>query len=231
MSQYNSLNLTVLNFQEATSASSTASNAMMNLDPRIASALQFVATSTSFAVHPPTIHGPPMPLPSKQLPQVAKLFRTPSAGPGQAEKTLHSSPAREEGEVPESELDPDTRRRLLILQHGQDVREQPPNETQFPARPPGQAPLPRVHPQGWFPVEEEMTLRQLNRVSPPLEFNAEALPIDNNRARSSNFLHEVQTSIPPARVRENQRLPKEVIGFPLSFFMPLWTVWVMNKLI
>jgi RNA polymerase II C-terminal domain phosphatase-like 1/2 len=35
---------------------------------------------------------------------------------------MQGSPAREEGEVPESELDPDTRRRLLILQHGQDTR-------------------------------------------------------------------------------------------------------------
>ncbi|XP_057790491.1 RNA polymerase II C-terminal domain phosphatase-like 1 [Salvia miltiorrhiza] len=195
--------------KEAMLASSTAPNAIMNLDSRIVSALQFATPSTSFAVHPPTIQGPAMPLPSKQLPQVAKLFRTPSAGPGQAEKTLHSSPAREEGEVPESELDPDTRRRLLILQHGQDMREQPPNENQFPARPPAQAPLQRVRPQGWFPAEEDMTLRQLNRVSPPLEFNAEALPIDNNQARKSTFLHELQTSIPPARVRENQRLPKE----------------------
>lgn len=194
-------------------ASSTAPNSVMNLDPRIASALQFATASTSFAVHPPTLQGPAMPLPSKQLPQLAKLFRTPSAGSGQVETTLHSSPAREEGEVPESELDPDTRRRLLILQHGQDMREQPPNENQFPARPPGQAPLPRAHPQGWFPPEEEMPLRQLKQVSPPLEFNAEALPIDN-RARKSTFLHEAQTSFPPARIHENQRLPEEVIGFP-----------------
>ncbi|XP_042042010.1 RNA polymerase II C-terminal domain phosphatase-like 1 [Salvia splendens] len=194
--------------KEAMLASSTAPNSVMNLDPRIASAVQFTTASTSFAVHPPTLQRPAMPLPSKQLPQLAKLFRTPSAGSGQVETTLHSSPAREEGEVPESELDPDTRRRLLILQHGQDMREQPPNENQFPARPHGQAPLPRAHPQGWFPPEEEMPLRQLKQVSPPLEFNAEALPIDN-RARKSTFLHEVQTSFPPARIHENQRLPEE----------------------
>ncbi|XP_042038794.1 RNA polymerase II C-terminal domain phosphatase-like 1 isoform X2 [Salvia splendens] len=195
--------------KEAMLASSTAPNSVMNLDPRIASALQFATPSTSFAVHPPTLQGPAVPLPSKQLPQLAKLLRTPSAGSGQVETTLHSSPAREEGEVPESELDPDTRRRLLILQHGQDMREQPPNENQFPARPPGPAPLPRAHPQGWFPPEEEMTLRQLNQVPPPLELNAEALSIDNNWARKSSFLHEVQTSFPPARVHENQRLPEE----------------------
>ncbi|KAG6387207.1 hypothetical protein SASPL_152393 [Salvia splendens] len=195
--------------KEAMLASSTAPNSVMNLDPRIASALQFATPSTSFAVHPPTLQGPAVPLPSKQLPQLAKLLRTPSAGSGQVETTLHSSPAREEGEVPESELDPDTRRRLLILQHGQDMREQPPNENQFPARPPGPAPLPRAHPQGWFPLEEEMTLRQLNQVPPPLELNAEALSIDNNWARKSSFLHEVQTSFPPARVHENQRLPEE----------------------
>lgn len=195
--------------KEAMSAVSSAPSPLMNLDSRIASALQFATHSTSFANHQPTIQGPAVPFPSQQLPQVATLLRTPSAGPGKAEKTLRSSPVREEGEVPESELDPDTRRRLLILQHGQDVREQPQNETQFPARPPGQVPLPRVHPHGWFPVEEETTTRQLNRVSPPLEFNAESLPIDKNRARNSPFLHKVQTSIPPGRVLESQRLPKE----------------------
>lgn len=40
--------------------------------------------------------------------------------------TAQTSQAREEGEVPESELDPDTRRRLLILQHGQDTRDNTP---------------------------------------------------------------------------------------------------------
>ncbi|KAH6763969.1 C-terminal domain phosphatase-like 1 [Perilla frutescens var. hirtella] len=195
--------------KEAMSASSTAPSPMMNLDSRITSALQFATSSASFAVHPPTTQGPAMPFSNQQLPQVATLLRTPLAGPGKAEKTLRSSPVREEGEVPESELDPDTRRRLLILQHGQDMREHPQTETQFAARPPAQVPLPRVHPHGWFPVEEEMTLRPLNRISPPLEFNAESLPIDKNRVRNSTFLHEVQTSIPPGRILDSQRLPKE----------------------
>jgi hypothetical protein len=31
---------------------------------------------------------------------------------------IQGSPGREEGEVPETDIDPDTRRRLLILQHG-----------------------------------------------------------------------------------------------------------------
>lgn len=214
--------MAVFNFQEVLPASSTAPNSVMNLDSRISSALQFAAPSTSFAGHPPTIQGSSMPLPIQQLPQVAKLLRAPSVGHGQAEKTLHSSPATEEGEIPQSELDPDTRRRLLILQHGQDVREHPQNETQFPVRPPVQVPLPRIHPQGWFPVEEEMALRQLNRVSPPLEFHAEALPVDNIRARQSTFVHEMQTSIPPGR---------EVVVSLSSFLMPLLTVCKWNELI
>ncbi|KAI3466651.1 hypothetical protein Pfo_023314 [Paulownia fortunei] len=195
--------------KEALSASSTAPKPIMNLDPRTASALQYAVPSSSFTVHPPTIQRPAMPSLSQQLPHVTALLKPPLAQPGQAETTLHNSPAREEGEVPESELDPDTRRRLLILQHGQDMREHPSSDSQFPARPPVQVPVPRVHPCGWFPVEEEMSPRQPNRVAPPMDFNAEPLPTDKNRTHHPPFLHKVETSIPPGRVLERQRLQKE----------------------
>ncbi|KAK9676566.1 hypothetical protein RND81_11G085600 [Saponaria officinalis] len=94
---------------------------------------------------------------------------------------LHKSPAREEGKVPESELDPETRRRLLILQHG--------HEAPFPVRPPLQAaaaapvpvplpiaglapvPVPGRGPglaprMNWFPVEDHMGPRPLSRPLP-----------------------------------------------------------------
>ncbi|CAL0312163.1 unnamed protein product [Lupinus luteus] len=73
------------------------------------------------------------------------------------EPSLHSSPAREEGEVPESELDPDTRRRLLILQHGQDIRDHTSTESPFPISQPMQVSAPHVPSRGaWFPVEVEI---------------------------------------------------------------------------
>ncbi|CAA0836000.1 RNA polymerase II C-terminal domain phosphatase-like 1 [Striga hermonthica] len=205
--------------KEAMSASSS-SPPVANLDPRITSALQYALPSSSFSVPPiTTIQGPPMSFPSQQLPQVTSLHKPLVSQLGQIESNLHSSPATEEGEVPESELDPDTRRRMLILQHGQDVREPPP-EPHFSACPPVPPPpmqvsVPRVPPRGWFPVEEEMSPRQLNRVGPPKEFhlNTEPLPTDKNRGHHPPpFLPKVEPLIPPGRVVESQRLPKE--AFP-----------------
>ncbi|XP_009135034.2 RNA polymerase II C-terminal domain phosphatase-like 1 [Brassica rapa] len=81
-----------------------------------------------------------------------------------SETSLQNSPASE-GEVPESELDLDTRRRLLILKHGQDPRDAAPSEPSFPKRPPVQAPPPRVQPRnGWFAAEEEMDPKTENPV-------------------------------------------------------------------
>ncbi|KAL2253220.1 UNVERIFIED_CONTAM: hypothetical protein Sindi_0116700 [Sesamum indicum] len=205
--------------KESMSASSTAVTPVINLDPRIASAIQFAVPSSSFTVHPPKIQGPAVPFLGQQLPPVTTLPKPPLSHLGQGETTFRSSPAREEGEVPESELDPDTRRRLLILQHGQDMREHPPSEPQFPARPPLQVPVPRVHPRGWFPVEEEMSPRQLKLMTPPMEFNTESLPIDKHRTHHPPFLHKVDTSVSPGRVIESQRLPKEVT--PISFVLEI----------
>lgn len=167
-----------------------------------------------------------MPFTSQPFSQVG-MFKHPIAQVSQAETTVQSSPAREEGEVPESELDPDTRRRLLILQHGQDMREPPPSEPQFPARPPMQASLPRAQTRGWFPVEEETTQGQLNRVAPPKDFvlNAESNTIDKIRAPHQPFLQKVEPSVPPGRVLlESQRLPKEV---SCLFYNPSWYTLVI----
>lgn len=207
------------------SASSTAPNPIMNLDPRIISAIQHAVSSSSLAIHLPTIQQTSVPFLNQQLPQVTTLLKPPLAQHRQAEITLHSSPAREEGEVPESELDPDTRRRLLILQHGQDVREHPPSDPQIPARPPMQVPAPRVHPHGWFPVDEQMSTGNLNRVAPSIDFNTQSLPIDKNRTPLPPFLHKMETAIPPGkvppgRVLESQRFQKKVSG--IIFILVCW---------
>ncbi|KAL9234077.1 hypothetical protein vseg_008989 [Gypsophila vaccaria] len=149
---------------------------------------------------PFTVAAPPMTIAQQTAQTTMTAFHTnmfSQAGPlvrplstiGPLELGLHNSPAREEGEVPESELDPDTRRRLLILQHG--------HEAPFTARPPLQAavaapapvPLPVAGPapapvpvqapvpvpgrgpgpgsrMNWFPVEDHMGPGPLSRPLP-----------------------------------------------------------------
>lgn len=164
-----------------------------------------------------------MPFPNIQFPQVASVVKPYI---GSVESSLQSSPAREEGEVPESELDPDTRRRLLILQHGQDTREHTPTEPPFPARPPMQVPLPQVQSRGgWFPAAEEMSPpRQPSRVAAKeFPLNSEPMHIEKHQPHHPSFFPKVESSIPSDRIiHENQRLPKEVIllCLVLFFFFP-----------
>nr|DAD20889.1 TPA_asm: hypothetical protein HUJ06_022352 [Nelumbo nucifera] len=188
-----------------------ASSLVNSLDPRLP-LIQHAVASSSSSVSLPTSQGPMMPFPNKQFPHVATLAK-PLVQVGPPELSLQSSPAREEGEVPESELDPDTRRRLLILQHGQDTREHTSSEPPFPVRPPLQVSVPAVQSHGsWFPSEEEMSPRQLNRTIPkefPLE--PEAVHFDKHRPRRPPFFQGLESSIPSDRsLNENQRLAKEV---------------------
>lgn len=117
-------------------------------------------SSTENVLYPPGIprrHGAPV---STRLP----------------EGNIQSSPGREEGEVPETDIDPDTRRRLLILQHGMDASK--------PAAPP--APLqvqipPVVAPGGgWLGIEEEMSPRRPSRRSPELVLEPESPSFDRS---------------------------------------------------
>ena len=214
-------------FQEAVSASSTIPSTIpstvSSLDPRLLQSLQYaVASSSSLmpASQPsmlasqqpvPASQTSMMPFPNTQFPQVAPLVKQ----LGQVvhpEPSLQSSPAREEGEVPESELDPDTRRRLLILQHGQDSRDNAPSESPFPARP--SAPVSAAHVQSrgsWVPVEEEMTPRQLNRTPREFPLDSDPMNIEKHQTHHPSFFPKVESNIPSDRmIHENQRLPKEV---------------------
>uniref|UniRef100_A0A6M2EIS8 protein-serine/threonine phosphatase n=1 Tax=Populus davidiana TaxID=266767 RepID=A0A6M2EIS8_9ROSI len=219
--------------KEAVSASSailsTIPSTVSSLDPRLLQSLQYTIASSSSsmptsqpsmlasqqpmpALQPPK---PPSqlsmtPFPNTQFPQVAPSVKQ----VGQVvppEPSLQSSPAREEGEVPESELDPDTRRRLLILQHGQDSRDNAPSESPFPARPSTQVSAPRVQSVGsWVPVEEEMSPRQLNRTPREFPLDSDSMNIEKHRPHHPSFFHKVESNIPSERmIHENQRLPKE----------------------
>ncbi|GAV74436.1 dsrm domain-containing protein/NIF domain-containing protein [Cephalotus follicularis] len=195
--------------KEAISASSTVAN----IDPRLAP-LPFTMATFSNPAPMPTSQVPVVPFPTMQFPQVTSLVKPVGhVGPAPAEPSLQSSPAREEGEVPESELDPDTRRRLLILQHGQDLRDYALSEpSPFPVRTPIQVSVPRVPSRrSWHPVEEEMSPRQLNRaVAREYPLDAEPLQIEKHQPQHPPFFPKVESSIPSDRIfHENQRLPKE----------------------
>ncbi|XP_068645447.1 RNA polymerase II C-terminal domain phosphatase-like 1 isoform X2 [Aristolochia californica] len=135
--------------------------------------------------------------------------------------SMQGSPVREEGEVPESELDPDTRRRLLILQHGQDMREQPqsdppppPPPPPFSVRPPPQVPVPPVHSRGgYYPtLEEDMSPRKLTRGPKEFQLEPEPFHFDKHRPHPPPFFRGFENSAFSERVHENQRLPKQVHG-------------------
>ncbi|KAG5406848.1 hypothetical protein IGI04_012967 [Brassica rapa subsp. trilocularis] len=193
--------------KEAISGSSAA-----NIDPRIAAPVQYPMAS-ALSVPAPV----PVPVPVVQQPSAMAFPSTQFQQPTSiakhlvpSEPSLQSSPAREEGEVPESELDPDTRRRLLILQHGQDTRDAAPSEPPFPQRPPVQAPPPpHVQPRnGWFPVEEEIDPASLRRtVSKEYPLDSESL----NRPRHQSFFPKIENSTTQSdrMPHENRRLPKE----------------------
>ncbi|KAJ9136188.1 hypothetical protein P3X46_033290 [Hevea brasiliensis] len=162
--------------KEALAVSSIFPSTAANVEPRLVPPLEYTVAPSSSSTPVPTSQPSAIPFPSMQFPQATSLVK-PLAQVGPSEPSLQSSPAREEGEVPESELDPDTRRRLLILQHGQDSRDHVPSESQFPVRPSKQVSVPRVQSRGsWVPVEEEMSPRQLNRAV-PREFALDSEPM------------------------------------------------------
>ncbi|TVU15110.1 hypothetical protein EJB05_38612 [Eragrostis curvula] len=119
---------------------------------------------------------------------------------------LQGSPAREEGEVPESELDPDTRRRLLILQHGQDMRDPDPP---IPVGPPAQASVQPVQSQGnWVSVEDEMNPRNLNTASTGLHLESDAVHYDKKQLQHPSYLPGRDNPITSDGYNyENQRYP------------------------
>ncbi|KAM7262854.1 hypothetical protein ACFE04_000537 [Oxalis oulophora] len=193
--------------KEVISAAATISSSSANLDSRLAPSLQFPVASSN-PVQMATAQAPTIQYPTTQLHQVAPTLVKTSQGP---EPSLQNSPAREEGEVPESELDPDTRRRLLILQHGMDMSNLPPVEPPppFPVKPVNQVSVPRVPTHGsWLPVEE--------KVSPPQQLNrgaARDYPLDSGpmHMEKNRFFPKVESSIQSDKMyHENQRFPKEV---------------------
>ncbi|RZB81632.1 RNA polymerase II C-terminal domain phosphatase-like 1 isoform C [Glycine soja] len=198
--------------KDALAAASTFPVTTANLDPRLTS-LQYTMVPSG-SVPPPTAQASMMPFPHVQFPQPATLVK-PMGQAAPSDPSLHSSPAREEGEVPESELDPDTRRRLLILQHGQDTRDHASAEPPFPVRHPVQASAPRVPSSRgvWFPVEEEIGSQPLNRVVPK-EFPVDSGPlgIEKPRLHHPSFFNKVESSISSDRILHDshQRLPKEM---------------------
>ncbi|XP_022715909.1 RNA polymerase II C-terminal domain phosphatase-like 1 isoform X2 [Durio zibethinus] len=194
--------------KEAIPTSSTVSSTAISLDPRLAPSLLFTMPPSG-SVPLPAGQPSMVSFPNMQLPQAGHVIKPVAPVPA-PEAMLQSSLAREEGEVPESELDPDTRRRLLILQHGQDTRDHTPPEPAFPpVRPTMQVPVPHAQSCGsWFSAEEEMSPPQLNQAVLK-EFPLDSEQIQIEKHRHPPFFAKVESSIPSDRlVSENQRLSK-----------------------
>ncbi|KAG6534343.1 hypothetical protein ZIOFF_008229 [Zingiber officinale] len=142
-----------------------------------------------------------VPLPNNQVTQPVTVGRSVSELTF-PETSFQGSPAREEGEVPESELDPDTRRRLLILQHGQDTRE---STATFPVSPPLHVSISPAHPQGnWFPLEEAMNPRQQKRTSKELSRDPDPARY-RKCSRHPSFMQGRDNSVPSDRVLHETR--------------------------
>lgn len=125
-----------------------------------------------------------------------------------SEPSLQGSPATEEGEVPESELDPDTRRRLLILQHGQDTRDPPPPPAPYAGRPPFQVSGPSVQSRGSsFPLDEEISPRLRRRLPNEFSIEPDSQRFSRKRFRPS-FYHGRDYS--DRAINENHRPPLQV---------------------
>ncbi|KAF8704039.1 hypothetical protein HU200_031524 [Digitaria exilis] len=164
----------------------------------------FVApTSSSIPIAPPLRT---MPLNNEQVPQPPSSS-WPVTQSGLVD-SLQGSPAREEGEVPESELDPDTRRRLLILQHGQDTREAAPP---FPDGPPAQVSVPPVQSHGnWFSLEGEMNPRNLSKASTELHLESDTVNYDKKQLQQLSYLPDGDNPISADRYScKNQRYPSQ----------------------
>jgi RNA polymerase II C-terminal domain phosphatase-like 1/2 len=136
---------------------------------------------------------------------------------------LQGSPAREEGEVPESELDPDTRRRLLILQHGQDTRDPTPP---LPVIPPVPVSVPQAQPHGnWFPAEDGMDPSNLNRGSAGFSLESDTMPYETKQPPHPSFFHGGDNTMSSDRFSyQNQRFPSQVDD--LNKF---WCVYLLSR--
>lgn len=199
--------------KDAISATSAIPMTIAKLDPRLTSSLQYTMVSPG-SVPPPAPHTSMIQLPHTQFLQPATPVK-PMVQVAPLESSLHSSPAREEGEVGESELDPDTRRRLLILQHGQDIRDHTSSEPPFPIRHPNPVQVSTRAPSrgGWCPVEEEIGSQPPNRVLPK-EILVDSGPsrMEKHRPHQPSFFSKVDGSISSDRAlhESHQRLPKEI---------------------
>ncbi|GLJ20848.1 hypothetical protein SUGI_0380140 [Cryptomeria japonica] len=130
------------------------------------------------------------------------------------EPSDNGSPGREEGEIPESECDPNMRRRLLILQHGQD-----PGQRDFNSYEP---PLLRSMTQSSLPPNQILAgfvgagkmCQQILKTSHENTYDSESQSFDICHLRNNSFCSGPETSLPSNRnIREFKRsLPKKVFG-------------------
>ncbi|KAG8037932.1 hypothetical protein GUJ93_ZPchr0024g29090 [Zizania palustris] len=183
-----------------------ASGNVQALNPAAANFVMPVLLGQKFSSSVAPVAPPVVMVPLSSNQGLPASFSLPAAQPSLSDP-LQGSPAREEGEVPESELDPDTRRRLLILQHGQDTRD----PTPLPVIPPVQASGPPVQPHGnWFHVEDGLNPNNLNRGSAGFSVESEPMHYEKKQPPQPLF-HGGENTISSDRFSyQNQRFPSQL---------------------
>ncbi|XP_066349408.1 RNA polymerase II C-terminal domain phosphatase-like 1 isoform X5 [Miscanthus floridulus] len=192
--------------KEASSSFQSANPITNNVDLMSVAANQHCVTLTPISSSTPV--APPLGMPlNNDLDPHPPSLRWHVAQSGHVDPS-QGSPAREEGEVPESELDPDTRRRLLILQHGQDTRDPAPP---FPAGPPSQVSVPPVQSHGnWVCLEDEMNPRNLNKVSTEFNLESDSVQYDKKQLQHTSYIPIGDNPMSYDRYNyQNQRYPSQ----------------------
>ncbi|KAL5730230.1 protein-serine/threonine phosphatase [Ranunculus cassubicifolius] len=184
---------------------------------------QFAVSTSLNTISQPHSEGPSLPFHNIQLPQTASVVKLLSST-GLPQPSLQGSPGREEGELPESDadpdtrrmdVDPDTRRRILIMQHGQDRRDNVPMDAPFPVTPPVQASPPPVQSlRGWSPLEEDVNMRQPTQPVPKpvprkVPTESEAIHFDKHRPSRGTYFQGMEGSVTSDRSRFENRKFKE----------------------
>ncbi|XP_031487991.1 RNA polymerase II C-terminal domain phosphatase-like 2 [Nymphaea colorata] len=115
-------------------------------------------------------------------------------------------------------MDPDTRRRLLILQHGHDTRAQKTVDSSISLMP--TAELLEADGQshgGWLVMEDEKISVQLHRQVPGLALEAKSLESGRQQAQAASVSHAMDTSISSEKPQISEvKLGEELVGEDLQ---------------
>lgn len=126
-------------------------------------------------------------------------------------------------------MDPDTRRRLLILQHGRDARAQKTVDPPIFLRPTAELVEAdeRSH-GGWLVMEDEKSSLQLHRQVPGLALETNSLESGRQQGQAASVSHAMDASISSEKPQISQVKLGEVCSQWMS--LPLVSYWIHRYL-